>query len=645
MNLRIDNASGLTQRGLVRVGLPTPLLAACGRVVFTDAPGSVAGHWSRTADGRGVVMDAEVPTGTQNVLLEPQEVPPFNLAFAAEELVKLVPYFRAEGSQFSLTPTFWNGSDNPPLNGCWFRLVEETHVSSTWEFRTLIPGSRIRFRGWITIPSERREVEYVLEATYGTTLNDGQLIAEDLPAISFFSGFEACIDNRIRSGRHLPVFWEQYQRWELELAPAMTWSRGSRVVMRGALNPSEGRRRFPLAAVSLDWDDSNWGPIGIRPTPVQPHRLQSAKQAYLEPTSQGLYSQRARAAPKVSGTTGEQEGFGVAECIEAVSFREPYAANDYLWHCEAWGLMPTGNREPDGGNVLAVNHPQTKTGNQRPDHRFSRWDMLGWPNPVPYSWGGSGYTTRDRQHYSHLLLVGTYMLTRDPWIRSILDDLVQLDFMDLAYNDPSGTHVGSPRAAGRALLSWAWMDKAGIPGARELCEDVVRKILTRSAWTRVSPLAPVRCIHETDEAKYGWQEPNGTGGWRNIRGWQPWQDSIALIGMYAVLRMRPEWEELERACRIVAENVTRWGFFSEGGRWYHIYALKWFEGGEAPPAEDLRTGTPNYSIVVEGSCSTWTSAGLKIAVSLGVPNADKAAEVLAARGAPTTWEAARWLAV
>ena len=302
---------------------------------------------------------------------------------------------------------------------------------------------------------------------------------------------------------------------------------------------------------------------------------------------------------------------------------------------DAWLRRPYGNRAKTGLPLLAEDHPAATTYDLAPDHRLGS-DMLGWPNPRGAI---RGYITSDEQHRSDNLLWAMIQLTRNPHLIQCGKDILQLDLMDYRRKTWPAPHSGcrSPRGWGRPLLSWCHALAAGFDEARELVDHMIERMWQAASY-RADPTGDVQPL-SLNEPQYGWRDQAG----KQIYGWLPWQESIAIIGLYAAYKQTGD-ERAEEMCITAAANIARYGFYQWEGRWRHCWAVR-SNGFQSLDPSLYTPAQPNMH-VLNGNAD-WTLPALEILLKLDPDNdaAPRAARILNAYGPPKTWDQACWRAV
>lgn len=547
----------------------------------------------------------------------------------------------------AIVPTFFLGAVQAADPNV--QLVSWSAAHQVWHLRTLFPVERITIDCWATVRSGASSVDYVVHAVYGDTRNDGQAQSRaDLPALTMVTGSRSHIDFARRNGQNQPTYRADSKTWQAVLVTAGTrWHRASRFETRGAIMPLQDAARRegrPLCGLYMGWEGS-WMATGKVPaaTPDVPQLRAQQLNAYLNP-SWGSYSDnRPRTQMQTSGTTGEQPDFGAASDL-AVTALQPWEIHDALWQCQSFAQRPTANREPDGSPMRASNHPHAETLGQRPDLSYGERDRLGWPGINQIAWIPSPqsclWTTSDDQHRADNFLHATYALTRDPALKAIIEDHVELDATDVYIKRRLGT---APRAVGRLALTRANQVWLGFPAAYNNLRIGLEAAIASAPLTSLPADRAVRTLGGYEEAKYGWLDAQG----RPIRGWQGWQEAIAVIGLAAAVAVSEEYDRsnwlscLEQVAQTVVENCWR----TDTPQLQHAYAVRWNEGNQFPLSSwptafsggDGATG----DIYVTGACDYWTLA----AVILRADDDELAAQIRSRYRPASNVAMARWWAL
>lgn len=580
--------------------------------------------------------------------------------WVADDPMKLVPLFIGrdeQGVEHRSNPFAWQGHGV----GDFVEKVEDNPARLRFHWRTRIPALRLNLEGWTTIWCNHPAVEWIARASYGTT-QPGEPRERVLGSLSMLTGEEPSVDWRVRLGLHPPMWRQDLGAWETELAVPQSWFRCRTVEAYGAILCVPGNTKFVEEAPAGPSRDAllarRQGPITALADPqavwqgklgafflprswagaaTEQARRLSSMLARLQ-TPGNYFDSRPYAQPPNSGQTGDQPDFGATRCEHAIGFPEPWALFDLRHSAQAWLARPYANREPDGSPVQAVNHPGAKLYGLRPDERFGT-DMLGWPKPVGWI---SGYTTSDSQHRSDNLLFQLYRLTKDPSLERTIRDLIELNKMELDQGEPQpGQGIGSPRAAGRVLISMCHGLQAGFTEFEPMIRKMVRRAHVAASYRTLPPSAQVR-PYSSNESKYGWNNPDGSA----IRAWLPWQDGIACMGFYGAWHLLgiPEAKEL---CVVGAASLARWGWFQlPDGTWKYCYAVRWLQDGEPLPEASYNLGQPNYDVFVTGDTSSWSIPALFILNELDPqhPHAERARSILS-YFRPSRWDHLCWNAV
>jgi hypothetical protein len=519
----------------------------------------------------------------------------------------------------SVVPRFWiaGKTGDMTLVGAAFG-----DAAATYHMRHFFPDYKVSVDVWCTVFSGLSSVDFVAHATYGTTENNGQAQSVLLPALSMTCGLPVSVDFAVRNGNSVSAIGGQSvvnitndnQRWH----------RASTFELRGAIHAAPNPARasgYQMYGLFSHWDGV-WMAIGQVPKPTQATQGLRAQQftSYKQQQFVGYAAPRPRCQPRESGTTGEQPDFGAASDL-AVTMQMPWEIHDALWQCQSYVQRPVNNRERDGTPMQAAYHPQAETVNQRPDLSFGLQDRLGWPGQNLIGWIPSAntvlWTTADDQHRSDNFLHATIALTADPALEQLVRAHVQLDKTDVHIK--RGLNQ-SPRAVGRLALARANQMWLGLADDSTLVIGI-ETALRLSSMAGLPAEKPVRIFGGYEQAKYGWVSSQG----QPVIGWQPWQETIAAIGVLAASRQlfAAGKDELAAKYHDVAMSLARvidanaWQRITQPGgastdSWFHAYAIRWNNGDAFSladwPALQSYNETWNDNVYVSTACSPWTRA-------------------------------------
>ena len=647
--VKLQNVSPHPTRQWVLVGLPNRV----------TAPTAVRlGPHRGYADGYELHVDASLPAMTEEIheIVEVAE-PSTPFAFhpwVADDLLGLVPVFHL----------VWGGVKR--TTAAVIEVAEITPVLLKVRVRALLPGN-VSIEGWLRIYSGSPIVEFQMPARYGTTA-PGQPRTSSLGSLSMEMREYAHVDFATAKGLHAPA-WSQIDgvlQWETELVAPTEWHRAATFRVAGAILCLPAAAKFPTlpgneevvhlqarmtAPLTGLVEPSAWAPV-LTPLGVLPEIPAGAQQEQARRLS-GLVERlstpgnalatRPYAQPPNSGQTGEQPDFGYCRAEHAVAMWAPWALWDLSYAAEAWGLRPYANREPDTSRVLAANHPNANTYNLRPDERFSRDDMLGWPIPVGWI-GDPWWLTSDSQHRSDNLLFALYRLTRCDALKSVIQDLLQLEWMEYGRDRQAaaGSGLGAPRGWGRVLYSRLQAIRAGFLEFASSAERLIDNAFVAASYTKLPDDKSVRVLSDSEE-KYGWKDGDGA----TIRCWLPWQEAIACVAFFAAWKLMSS-EKARELALVSARTICRHAYFQEAGQWHVCYGVRWRTDspGDPLPASSYNTNPLNFDVFVTGM-QRWTNPALKVLLALEPdgPDADRARTILTAYGPPQNWDDACWGAV
>lgn len=651
-NIIVQNISPYKQKAWVFVATDEadlPEKGKIGKFAFYKAP-------------KGIYVNCQLDGGeTQDCPYFPGEAVPAISDFkfstwVADDLNAVLPTFMCDG-QHSEPMNLWDGTNQYPY---YFKNVSADAIKQVWYFKTQIRAKHLTIEGWFTFYRDQDVVEFAVHSTYGTVTSPS--FGESMGILYMLTGEVCVVDYALRKGL-LPT-GPLNGKWATPIAAALQRGRAQRVEATGAVlclpklsdmalefsKPENfprietlyARQLAPICGVSKSWkEDKKWLVFGETPLdfPEQLTHAMNSRNVFLNKikTNGNEYDQRPYATFKWSGTSGDHEDFGASKGQIPVTCLDPWSIWDVRYSCQQWALRPTANRETNGDRVLFVNHPVARSYEQGIDPRFSAGDMLGWPNPTPWDRPGSGATPLDEQHRSDNYLFATYALTRDPALESIIKDCIEIDRMDIRVVNGMST---ASRAIGRLLMSKANMVHLGFPEATASMMATFNAAYSLANYKAQSANNVIKVINVDNPAKYGWVDASGA----QITGWVPWQESIAIMGFYAVHRITKDARCLE-LIKEVGKTIINHAFFHNGANWDCLYALRW-NGGQALPASSYNYNPINYDLVV-GGITRWTLPAVKIFAKLfpEEPEAKRASDILAALAVTRNFADATWWAV
>lgn len=655
----VENISTAPQQRWATCGLPPGAVPGIGRAV------GPAGESFRYVPGvRCVRLLVDLPANHRVLLrLVPHDDPdvdaPFEFAPSiGGNVAAVLPVFECGGATSALPQLWATGVSRPPL--AFLRVEESDAAHQVWHLRTRIAALDLTIDEWDTIYSGEPTIEWTVHAVYGSTA-PGKPLAVTLPALFRRSRCAQGVDFAVRTQTPANVL-EPDGTWLQQLTPdGLQWGRAARIEQRGCtLTQVDGARLMNGAlpqALFTGWA-GRWlaGGEVPRPYPGSDGEAAGIKANYLvqRPELGGLYALRARCQPKLSGTTGEQVGFGFAPSL-AVMSGNPFEISDGYWQVQSYCLRPTANKEQNGDPIQASAHPRTHVYNQRPDERFSAADMLGWPNPVPFSVPGSGYSTGDGQHRDDEALDAMIALTQDPALRSIADDYGQLEQLEVR---PAPTAaVGAPRQIGRVLIAQSNLVWLGHQEVLPLVNATIEWVYARASYQGLPQDAThtVRILDGHDEAKYGWLDATG----HPIVGWQGWQQAIAAGGLLQAYAVTNNAHARDVAL-VIAGTVVRTCFYQQppATEWLHTYAQRSQSGplfGVPYPApsyfpqivnHDGTFAISNFDVWTDGACFRWSMAACHIVAACAPMTADgqRAAAIIRWYGPTRSRSDSQWWA-
>lgn len=594
----VENLSILKQTGWVFIALPDDEVPQNEGGYLSDG----VFHYPYVTVDHGIRVNVSMP-GNRRKKLEMVEgertVEPFAWSpFISDNLNRVVP-------QFLL------GNEVGVMEGPIY--VECSDAHSVWKFIVRWPDRLVNLVMWATVTSGSPDIEFTVQAVYGSTANNSQPQTSIMPELTMRSAFRPVSDFAIRNGQSQASWDVEVKSWVLTLVPnGRVWHRASRFETRGAIMCSPDTTRaegLPMCGIYAGWD-GKWMALGKVPqcTPDLQHVRAAQKKDYLNPAWGGYTQRRPRTQPHESGTTGEQPDFGCASDL-GVTTLDAWEIHDALWQCQSYVQRPTGNREPDGRPLNSTLHPYAETMNQRPDLSLGMNDRLGWPPANQIQWMPSpstvAWTTSDDQHRADNFLHATYALTRDPALKELIEDHIELDGTDIYIKNSMSA---SPRSVGRLALTRANQVWLGFDSAKNNLSVGILSAVAHSPLLTLASDKTVRTLGGHEQAKYGWVDVDG----RPIVGWQGWQEAIAAIGILAAGRVLKNDSFIDMAAAI-AKSVTKNSWLLRDDRYVHAYATRWNNGDPFPasswPAQVFQSGeASNDFIYISGACNYWTLA-------------------------------------
>lgn len=527
------------------------------------------------------------------------------------------------------------------------QLVERDEAHQLWHVRTQVPRYRMTFDLWATVCSGQATVDWASTAVYGDTRNDGHSLELDLPHAYLWCRAPVWRDFAAQNGlgQAVPHGSDGWSALPIHQAPSALMQ-GRRIVTRGAFNATEQRKAGQVVALYLGWS-GDW--FGMQ-TPTLPRNwredLAAARALFDAPPRGSLWDLRPYVQPRWAETTGEQQGFGSNVLGRAVTIGEPWFLLQMLYSCDAYALRPTANKEPDGSPFEAAKH-DTVTFNGAVHLASNPKDACGWAgNGQPLRTFWDGYMVSEQQHRDARSLHATYVLTGDPLLRSVIDDLLQVEIPD-AYRLQG--RCGAARAAGRLLLDYTGAVWAGFDAYRPLVDSMVSRVIMEKARHP----GELSILGELSEAVYGWRvkdqqlsslsDPQS----QPIIGPQSWQQSIAAVqGCWSAWLICHD--ERARDLAIAAARIVTdvcWYQLQPTGPWLHVYAWNW-NSGSRPPASAYDGGT-NIWQTTNPACDYWSAAACELlaAVEPDTELGRKAKAIVAQFGTPRTWVESQWRSV
>ena len=208
--------------------------------------------------------------------------------------------------------------------------------------------------------------------------------------------------------------------------------------------------------------------------------------------------------------------------------------------------------------------------------------------------------------------------------------------------------IEGPRGWGRPLISMAHMVSLGFDEVRENLIEMVEVMYENAAMRSITQdeKHTVRTL-SNNGGKYGWRNTDGSP----IRAWVCWEESIAVMGLWAAWKVTGNEHARELALD-VARTITKHAFFNENGRWYSCYAVRWdtLEPGRPLPESSYtlkNNPEDNKDIFVYGM-QQWMLPSLRILANElpDDPDAERAVEIINYFGVkPSDFNDSAWWAV
>jgi hypothetical protein len=233
---------------------------------------------------------------------------------------------------------------------------------------------------------------------------------------------------------------------------------------------------------------------------------------------------------------------------------------------------PSYYLERDGTPFRHLQHPDLRTLGGCPDPRnfLNRPpDTLGKPREW---WPQPDLGVHDGSHAALQGVIGYYLLTLDPLAKWILDAHCELLLAHL--DDPPrrlDQSYGPPRGLGRSGLWHPAAFAVLFPERRDQCIAHAVRAAEIYAQALLDQNSPVAVLQHTDDPRL----LGALQGYR--RAWFPWQECLAIQGLYALWRVSPGsiTDPVKDAFRRNMETVLREGFWrNTDGR----IGLNWIVG-------------------------------------------------------------------
>lgn len=333
----------------------------------------------------------------------------------------------------------------------------------------------------------------------------------------------------------------------------------------------------------------NWGPF--KQTPLFYGNQQQRTQATLEEHGRWVdtlfrpgnrWATPSKGLALRPGQTGDQHDFGVSKLSEVLTIdlgvinldqayanalQESCRPNHYFWE--------DGNpiRWPVQGLVF--------WGDMKHWHQGVSPERLG--KPLPTMEDTKGWWGRDWEHSSTNHLMGTYALTGCPFLEDEIRNFAEA-YLHGCTTQPgwATTDRGAARSVGRRSYSLAWADWLFDLNAVRVrvmdrlvssYGDLLANLAEDSEVRQESRFFPMY-IHGKDGRKLNGKYPF----------WMPWQEAIAIQGLYA-LYLQVKDERILKLTVAMCENLIQYGWWQRSdGSWTVGDAVAYL-GNEPLPAE------------------------------------------------------------
>ena len=314
--------------------------------------------------------------------------------------------------------------------------------------------------------------------------------------------------------------------------------------------------------------------------------------------------------------TGKQDDFGILKLSAVASTGLP----SFLLEVERAVLQeacrPVHFFESDGSPLQVANHPKLVLWTGRPHWNCDvSTDRLGKECPQP-KYPTNGWRAKDRQHWSSNYLCGYYLLTGSAWARREIDNEVQLFLGSQTVRDGlATTGSGAPRAAGRMLMLGCWLYQCT---GNEALLTRMRERMHKSYL----PCWDGRDFKTDKVRPMAIKKPDG----RMLKGkaayWNPWQESMAAVGFFALYKTTGD-TTAKMMADTIATTTLRHGWLVNRSDARVGYAMKWNPDGSPLTEQQKITSDPLVCKWAGGGITAWSVGAVEVARHFALARQDK----------------------
>ncbi len=293
------------------------------------------------------------------------------------------------------------------------------------------------------------------------------------------------------------------------------------------------------------------------------------------PNNVDFWAERPLANRFNTGSTGSQAPFGATKGAFAVTVGDPRALWAYLYSSTDYGMRTFHYREPNGGRVLAANHPGWVSRSGQTDPRFGS-DLLGKSRQRAYGWD-LGRHGPNGQHRGQNYMWAALALTGSRLLEEVAAELLESDSAGAAVSP----HPSAPRSM-RAMQDWAKIHQLmSDPEYRArtlwLSEDIALASW-ELGWAGGGVNGPVTPLEVNNP------DPRVLP---NDRFWVPWNESLGCLGLLEACALAVRSGRIQVANRYaqlllpVARNIVVNGtaVYPSGER-IPLNGVAWLDGGQ-----------------------------------------------------------------